>query len=72
MHRPFADRPRTSGRRPDPTARRTAARFPGAVPPSARSSAPSPARPSVPSSPRPSAFRSADVERAATGPRRTR
>lgn len=65
MHRPFADRPRTSGRRPDPTARRTADRFPGAVPPSARSSALSSARPS--------AFRSADVERAAaTGPRRTR
>lgn len=56
MHRPFADRRRRSGRRPDPTARRAGDRLPGAV---------------LPSAP-PSALPSADVARAATGTRRTR
>ncbi len=60
MHRPFADRRRTSGRRPDPTARRAGDRLPGAVLPSAPPSALPPALPS------------ADVARAATGTRRTR
>lgn len=39
MHRPFAARRRTSGRCPDPTARRAGDRLPGAVPPSALPSA---------------------------------